>query len=158
MFDQLPSNLPVEDILGDVDKAPAAPPRQGGGAPSPFRPVARPPGAPPTSAATIEAPGAGFGRILRVAAIVLVAVVVIGGAGWFASPRFVRPAPAPAPPAPPPADADADGLTDLEEAGIGTDPAVADTDLDGLLDGEEVKVYRTNPRNPDTAGDSFPDG
>ena len=35
---------------------------------------------------------------------------------------------------------------------------MADTDLDGLLDGEEVKVYRTNPRNPDTDGDSFPDG
>ena len=35
-------------------------------------------------------------------------------------------------------DTDADGLTDAEEATLGTDPNNADSDGDGLLDGEEV--------------------
>lgn len=37
------------------------------------------------------------------------------------------------------ADADGDGLSDTEEAALGTDPANADTDGDALLDGWEVK-------------------
>jgi hypothetical protein len=36
-------------------------------------------------------------------------------------------------------DTDADGLSDWQEAVLGSDPAVADTDNDGLLDGEEVR-------------------
>ena len=55
-------------------------------------------------------------------------------------------------------DTDGDGLTDPEEAGLGTDPAVADTDGDGLLDGEEVKTYQTNPLVADMDGDGLSDG
>jgi len=42
---------------------------------------------------------------------------------------------------PDPLDADADGLTDEEEAAIGTDPHNRDTDDDGLLDGWEVHGF-----------------
>ncbi|WP_339337243.1 MULTISPECIES: T9SS type B sorting domain-containing protein, partial [unclassified Croceitalea] len=42
-------------------------------------------------------------------------------------------------------DADADGLTDEEEATIGTDPNNPDTDGDGILDGQEVNTDNTNP-------------
>jgi hypothetical protein len=38
------------------------------------------------------------------------------------------------------ADADEDGLPDVEEAELGTDPAVPDSDGDGKLDGEEVEL------------------
>jgi hypothetical protein len=55
-------------------------------------------------------------------------------------------------------DSDGDGLTNTEEAGIGTDPFVADTDGDRLLDGEEVETYRTNALLPDTDSDGLPDG
>jgi len=78
-------------------------------------------------------------------------------------------------------DRDQDGLSDAQEAVVGTDPDNPDTDGDGLLDGEEVltwgsnprnrdtdadilldgdevHVYGTSPTNPDTDGDSFPDG
>jgi len=37
-----------------------------------------------------------------------------------------------------PADADEDGLTDEEEAELGTDPNNADSDGDGISDGDEV--------------------
>ncbi len=57
-----------------------------------------------------------------------------------------------------PKDSDGDGLTDDEEAKIGTDPFNKDTDSDGLTDGDEVKVYKTNPLNPDTDFDGLKDG
>ena len=79
-----------------------------------------------------------------------------------------------------PCDGDGDGLTDAQEAEIGTDPAVPDTDLDGLLDGTEVElgtspfaadtdgdgvvdidegnVYGTDPFSPDSDGDGLSDG
>ncbi len=56
------------------------------------------------------------------------------------------------------ADTDGDGLTDDEEAVLGTDPLNPDTDFDGLLDGEEVNVYGTDPTNPDTDGGTIGDG
>ncbi len=62
------------------------------------------------------------------------------------------------PPPPPPSDRDGDGLTDDEEASLGTNPDLVDTDNDGLNDREEVRTYRTDPRNPDTDGDTYPDG
>ena len=54
----------------------------------------------------------------------------------------------------PDADADADGLTNLEEAIIGTNPNDDDSDDDGLLDAEEVDDT-SNPR--DTDGDGIVD-
>lgn len=55
-------------------------------------------------------------------------------------------------------DADHDGLTDREEALYGTNSYATDTDGDGLTDRDETKVFSTDPINPDTDGDSFPDG
>ncbi|MCX6740137.1 MAG: hypothetical protein NTZ49_02830 [Candidatus Parcubacteria bacterium] len=57
-----------------------------------------------------------------------------------------------------PSDLDADGLTDDEEATLGTDPLNSDSDNDGLTDREEVMVYKTNPLDPDTDKDGFFDG
>lgn len=68
--------------------------------------------------------------------------------------------PSPPPPPPPqaPLDSDGDGLTDEDEAGLGTEPLTADTDGDGLLDNEEVRIYKSDPLNSDTDDDSFKDG
>ena len=55
-------------------------------------------------------------------------------------------------------DSDRDGLTDEEEAVLGTDPRTIDTDQDGLTDREEVEIYKTNPLNIDSDGDGYPDG
>ena len=57
-----------------------------------------------------------------------------------------------------PLDSDGDGLTDDEEARIGTDPFNPDTDGDGLKDGEEVLRYKTDPLNPDSDFDGLKDG
>lgn len=56
-----------------------------------------------------------------------------------------------------PSDRDGDGLSDDEEAALGTDPDNADTDGDGLSDGEEVSTYGTSPLLPDTDGDGASD-
>ena len=55
-------------------------------------------------------------------------------------------------------DTDGDGLTNQEEADLGTDPLNPDTDADGLFDGDEVKRYTTDPKNKDTDGDGLLDG
>ena len=55
------------------------------------------------------------------------------------------------------ADPDMDGLTNAQEAELGTDPNVADTDGDGLNDGEEFNTYSSDPKNPDTDGDGLTD-
>ena len=55
-------------------------------------------------------------------------------------------------------DSDGDGLTDAEEALLGTDPYNKDTDGDGLTDFEEVRIYHTDPLNPDTDFDGLSDG
>jgi glucose/arabinose dehydrogenase len=55
-------------------------------------------------------------------------------------------------------DGDDDGLTDSEEASLGTDRLVADTDGDGLDDGREVNEIGTNPVQADTDGDGIDDG
>jgi hypothetical protein len=54
-------------------------------------------------------------------------------------------------------DDDGDGLTDSEEAGLGTDPLDPDTDGDGLNDGLE-STTGTNPLNADTDSDGIDDG
>jgi len=57
-----------------------------------------------------------------------------------------------------PIDSDQDGLTDEEEAALGTSPSNPDTDQDGLTDREEAKVYLTDPLIADTDGDGYSDG
>ncbi len=56
-----------------------------------------------------------------------------------------------------PVDTDGDGLTDDEEANLGTDPVNADTDGDGVQDGGEINAG-TDPLLADTDGDGFTDG
>lgn len=55
-------------------------------------------------------------------------------------------------------DSDQDGLSDEEEASLGTNPLKADSDNDGLFDREEVKVYLTDPTDADTDNDGYLDG
>jgi len=55
-------------------------------------------------------------------------------------------------------DPDGDGLTNSEEAQIGSDPQLADTDRDGLSDGDEVRIHGTSPLDADTDGDGLSDG
>ena len=69
--------------------------------------------------------------------------------------EIIKPTPEPAVEA---VDTDRDGLTDLQEAEIGTNIRIADTDADGLSDYEEVNTWQTDPLDPDTDGDQFTDG
>ncbi len=55
-------------------------------------------------------------------------------------------------------DNDRDGLTNAEEAELGTLPNDDDTDNDGLTDGEEVNEYETDPLEKDTDHDGLDDG
>jgi hypothetical protein len=57
-----------------------------------------------------------------------------------------------------PLDTDGDGLTDDEEARLGSDAQKLDTDEDGLTDYEEAIIWKTNPLAADTDGDGYPDG
>lgn len=54
-------------------------------------------------------------------------------------------------------DSDADGLTDDNEANLGTNPLLPDSDGDGLTDREELMIYNTDPLNPDSDGDGLTD-
>jgi hypothetical protein len=62
----------------------------------------------------------------------------------------------PAAPAQGDLDSDEDGVSDAQEASLGTDPANADTDQDGLFDGAEVTAG-TDPTLSDSDGDGFGD-
>ena len=53
-------------------------------------------------------------------------------------------------------DGDGDGLTNADEARLGTEPAQTDSDGDGLDDGAEVALG-TDPLSLDTDGDGLPD-
>lgn len=55
-------------------------------------------------------------------------------------------------------DADSDGLTNAQEALIGTNPLDSDSDDDGLLDGAEVNGSLTNPLDADSDNDGLSDG
>jgi hypothetical protein len=72
-------------------------------------------------------------------------------AGMLLSPAVAHALP------PLPGDKDADGLSDQEEARIGTNPEDRDTDKDGLNDGNEVQNVHSNPLSKDTDGDGFSD-
>ncbi|HHO50715.1 MAG TPA: hypothetical protein ENK18_07520 [Deltaproteobacteria bacterium] len=54
-------------------------------------------------------------------------------------------------------DSDGDGLTDREEADLGTDPLSTDTDSDGIDDGTEL-TWGTDPLSADTDSDGLSDG
>ncbi|MCB9727143.1 MAG: VCBS repeat-containing protein [Deltaproteobacteria bacterium] len=54
-------------------------------------------------------------------------------------------------------DSDGDGVSDADEAALGTDPFDADTDGDGVLDGDELTAG-TDPLSADTDGDGLLDG
>lgn len=56
------------------------------------------------------------------------------------------------------ADSDGDGLRDLKETLLGTDPLNIDTDGDGLTDQEEVKDLELDPLDPDMDKDGVLDG
>ncbi len=56
------------------------------------------------------------------------------------------------------ADSDGDGLSDSEEATLGTDPNNPDTDGDLISDGVEVKIGMTDPLDDDTDDDGIIDG
>lgn len=55
-------------------------------------------------------------------------------------------------------DDDKDGLTNQEEEQLGTSKDNIDSDTDGLSDREEVRVFKSNPLNPDTDADGYTDG
>jgi hypothetical protein len=55
-------------------------------------------------------------------------------------------------------DTDADTIVDVQEAALGTNPAVKDTDADGLDDNIEVTSGYTDPLVADTDGDGRSDG
>jgi hypothetical protein len=55
-------------------------------------------------------------------------------------------------------DTDGDGLSDADEAALGTDPLDTDSDDDGLSDGDEVNVFDTNPLDDDSDDDLLGDG
>ena len=56
-----------------------------------------------------------------------------------------------------PTDTDSDGLTDVDEAGLGTDPNNQDSDGDGIPDGREVNSLGSNPLDTDTDSDGLTD-
>jgi len=51
-------------------------------------------------------------------------------------------------------DADGDGLSDADEATVGSDPDNPDSDGDGLSDGEEIWDHATNPLSSDGYSDA----
>ena len=62
-------------------------------------------------------------------------------------------------------DTDGEGLTDQQEACLGTSPTNYDTDKDGVTDAQEVlgftcgnKAWTSDPLNPDSNGDGVADG
>lgn len=56
-------------------------------------------------------------------------------------------------------DSDGDGLLDADELKVyGTDPLNPDTDGDGLTDGAEVNLHKTDPLDPDSDDDGLTDG
>jgi len=55
-------------------------------------------------------------------------------------------------------DKDGDTILDEKEKELGTSDFDYDTDGDGLSDLSEIEQWKTDPKNVDSDGDSFPDG
>ena len=160
-----------EDIFGNVKEAP---------------PVSKEAGdtSKPKEETLVETPHQGFKKVILTIGSVVLFVIILTGGGYLAYNQFLKPrtispnlnlldtntAPTntattptnqqPAVITPPvqPLDSDNDGLSDSEEATLGTDPLNPDSDGDKLFDREEVNVYKTDPLIKDTDGDGYEDG
>jgi len=152
--------------------APAAPPAP----PAPGQPPA---GLTPQIPAATAAPKSKKMVVIAIIIVIMVVVVAVVLVGTWLARKNVTSQPAqdltipvtedvlppettlPPPAAPPPSeplDTDSDGLTDEEEKVLGTAISIADTDGDLLSDYDEVRIWNTNPLNPDTDNDGFTDG
>ncbi len=185
MFDQQPEDIfsALEPTTSQPPR-PTPPPAAPGPPPTAVRPTPptpRPVMTPPPTSGVMEMSHEGDHKrwLWLVAAAVVVIIVVL--AGWSAyswwqsranaptftptngTPSTVNTTPTgnnanPSMAVVPPRDSDLDGLTDVEEAGLGTNAQSADTDLDGLFDKEESQIYKTDPLNSDTDTDGYSDG
>ena len=185
MFENLPK--PPEDIFEKTDEAaphvapPTAPPTAPQTVPPAVQPVA------PSMESLPEQSLDGGGGHIKTIIIILAILVVIGGA-FLISWRILSSRTPVTPKEPstnvipsevegsqeveedvaeglslpevvqPEVDTDKDGLSDLQEAQLGTSSKSSDTDGDFLFDLEELEVYGTNPLNSDSDGDGFLDG
>lgn len=176
-------NQGVNDMFAEVDKATAAAPTAG----APVQPTPMPSQPAPSAGFPTAGPGNKKKIIIiAVAAIVVLGLIGFLGYKFMSAPEPAAPVvdqPEEVEPAPeaefapkvevkeaekkiiieddivlPEYDSDSDGLTDSEEKELGTNFLQIDSDGDGLFDFNEVKVYFTDPLNPDTDGDSFLDG
>lgn len=84
--------------------------------------------------------------VLSVSTLLFFACVALAYAGGGRGNKLKRPN-----------DTDGDGLTNAEEAALGTNPNKWDTDGDGLSDGVEVHVTGTNPLVKDSDHDGLSD-
>lgn len=170
-----PNNPETEDIFSDVAEAPLTNKRSLGntdaGMPEKGSDI-------PQELAFLETPHQGFKKVLITILSIIVMAGLLTGGGYWVYVQFLRPTPlnpnlninfnnlpatqtnqqveeqTPAVPL----DSDNDGLSDDQEAQLGTDPRNPDTDGDRLFDREEVEVYKTDPLNKDTDGDTYEDG
>lgn len=107
----------------------------------------------------------------RVIGISILVLALIGAGVWFyiymydtadhtavipqtQEPPRLKERPAPESPV---QDVDWDGISDEDEATLGTDPQRIDTDGDGLSDKQEIDETKTDPTKADTDGDGFSD-
>ncbi|MBI4262056.1 hypothetical protein HY624_00850 [Candidatus Uhrbacteria bacterium] len=166
MFENKPSSAPQEpeDMFADTVSVQPQPSRLAS------VPESTRTGDIPELAGPVFSPGKLWTTI---GAIVVVLALVGGGVWWFwwrpkqqsaasttanqpvTQPEVQQPLGDTTPP--PVTDEDQDGLTDAEEAQLGTSATNVDTDGDGLLDAEEVRTWKTNPLKVDSDDDGYSD-